>query len=131
MREPAGRERPRPVDRELAALLPVLDRLRAVIEAENQELTRGAAVDYRGHSQRKNQVLLELSRMKTSLATARVNPAVSSALADLSSKLDLNSRLLGAQLRAARTVASIVSRAIREGQSDGTYSAHPWRDDGR
>jgi len=115
----------------LDALLPVLDRLRAVVEAENQELARGAAVDYPGHSQRKNQGLLELTRMKVSLASARANPAVSSALSDLSAALDLNRRLLGAQLRAARTVASIVSRAIREGQSDGTYSAYPWRDDSR
>jgi hypothetical protein len=127
MREPLGR----PDDRALAALLPVLDRLRAIVEVENQELTRGAAVDYQGHSQRKNQVLLELTRMKVSLASARANPAAASALADLSAKLDLNQRLLGAQLKAARTIASIVARAIREGQSDGTYSAYPWRDDAR
>jgi len=114
-----------------AVLLPILDRLRAVVETENQELGRGVAVDYSGHSRQKNQVLLELTRMKVSLASARVNPAVSSALADLSAKLDLNRRLLAAQLRAARTVASIVARAIREGQSDGTYSAYPWRDDAR
>ena len=127
MKEPWGR----PDDRALAALLPILERLRAVVEIENQELSRGAPVDYQGHSKRKNQALLELTRMKVSLASARANPAVSSALSDLSAALDLNRRLLGAQLRAARTVAGIVSRAIREGQSDGTYSAYPWRDDSR
>jgi len=127
MREPLAP----PDDRALAALLPILDRLRAVVEQENQELRRGAVVDYQGHSQRKNQVLLELTRMKVSLASARVNPKVAGSLTDLSAKLDLNSRLLGAQLKAARTIASIVARAIREGQSDGTYSPYPWRDDGR
>ncbi len=121
----------RPDNRALAALLPVLDRLRVIVEQENQELGRGAAVDYQSHSQRKNQVLLELTRMKVSLASARANPAVEGALSDLSAKLDLNQRLLGAQLKAARTIASIVARAIREGQSDGTYSAYPWRDDAR
>jgi hypothetical protein len=127
MREPSNG----PQDRAAAALLPILDRLRGIVEQENLELSRGMPVDYQGHSRRKNQVLLELTRMKVSLASARLNPAVEGALSDLSSKLDRNGRLLGAQLKAARTIASIVARAIREGQSDGTYSAYPWRDDGR
>jgi hypothetical protein len=131
VKEPSARHRPAPEDRALIALLPVLERLCAIVDAENEELARRASVDYQGHSQRKNQGLLELARMKASLASSRANPAISGALGNLSTKLDLNRRLLGAQLRAARTVASIVARAIRDGQSDGTYSAYPWRDDAR
>ncbi len=81
--------------------------------------------------QRKNQGLFELAKLQSLIAAVCSRPAVAAAFADLTVKLDLNRRLLGAQLRAAQTVADIVARAIRDHQSDGTYSAYPWRDDGR
>ncbi len=86
-------------------------------------------VDYPSHSQRKNQALLELSRLRGAIAGIRSHPAFGASLADLMAKLDVNERLLSTQLRAARTISGIVTRAIRDGQSDGTYSAYPWRDD--
>jgi hypothetical protein len=109
-------------------VLPVLDRLRNVVEAENRELARRGPIDYQSHSQRKIQGLLELTRLQGAIAGIRSHPAFSASLADLTAKLEVNERLLGTQLRAARTVSGIVARAIREGQSDGTYSAYPWRD---
>jgi hypothetical protein len=32
------------------------------------------------------------------------------------------------QLKAVEEVSEIISRTIQAGQSDGTYSAHSWRD---
>jgi len=113
----------------VATILPVVERLRVVIDAENQEIAARRAVDYRTHTQRKNQGLFELTKLKGLIAGARRHPAVAAAFSDLSARLDINYRLLGAQLKAARTVSDIVARAIRESQSDGTYSAHPWRDE--
>jgi hypothetical protein len=117
-------------DAALAMILPVVDRLRHALEAENGELSRSRTVDYHAHSRRKSQGLLELNRMRAALGRASANPIARAALADLSAKLDLNRRLLQVQLRAARTVSSILARAIREGQSDGTYSADAWRENG-
>jgi hypothetical protein len=116
-------------DVSVATILPVLERLRAAVEAENQEIAARGRVDYRAHTQRKNQGLFELAKLKGLIERARHHPVIAAAFADLAGKLDVNRRLLAAQLRAARTVADIVSRAIRENQSDGTYSAYPWRDD--
>jgi len=62
------------------------------------------------------------------LASARTHPAARAALADLSADLDINRRLLHVQLRAAQTVSGILARAIRDGQSDGAYSSHVWRE---
>ena len=59
------------------------------------------------------------------LASARTHLAARAALADLSADLDINRRLLHVQLRAAQT---ILARAIRDGQSDGAYSSHVWRE---
>lgn len=129
MTELASRDRKAADDRALAMILPVVDKLRSAVEAENRELQKRGRVDYQLHSQRKSQGLLELSRLKAMLASVRAVPAASEAFASLSALLDVNQRLLHTQLRAAQTVSSIVARAIREGQSDGTYSAHPWRDE--
>ena len=131
MSEATHREKPSATERALAMILPVVDRLRGAVEAENRELQRRGAIDYQGHSQRKNQGLLELTRLKTALGVVRSHPTACAALADLSAKLDVNQRLLHTQLRAAKTVSGVVARAIREGQSDGTYSAYPWRDEER
>ena len=111
------------------AVLPILQRLLVVVDAENRQLSERRRVDYQAHSQKKNQGLWELMRVRAALENARANAEVSAALSDLCEKLEINRRLLKAQLRAAQTVAGIVARAIREGQSDGTYSAYPWRDE--
>jgi len=126
-----SRERSEDQERALAMVMPVLERLRNVLDIENRELQQRETVDYRSHSQRKNQGLLELTRMRASLGSLSAHPQARAAFADLTTRLELNHQLLGAQLRAARTISSIVARAIRDGQSDGTYSAHPWRDDAR
>jgi len=126
-----SRERSDDQERALAMVMPVVERLRSVLDVENRELQQRQAVDYHSHSQRKNQGLLELTRLRASLASLSAHPRAQAAFADLTSKLELNHQLLGAQLRAARTISGIVARAIRDGQSDGTYSAYPWRDDAR
>ena len=41
--------------------------------------------------------------------------------------LEANRRALGVQLKASVAVAEIIARAIRDGQSDGTYTALAWR----
>ena len=115
-------------ERALAMVLPVVDRLRQAVEAENQDLTRRARVDYLAFSQRKSQGLMELSRLRPALDGLRTNARAKAAIADLSAKLDTNHRLLGLQLKAAQTISSLVARAIRDGQSDGTYSPHPWKE---
>ena len=56
------------------------------------------------------------------------HPRLRVALSDLIAKLDANFKLLNARLNAARTIAEVVSRAISEGQSDGTYSEQIWQE---
>lgn len=124
--------RPPPTDAgQLPLALVVIERLADAVERETRDLGGSGPVDYRAHSQRKSQGLMELSRLTDTLADARGHPRLRTALGDLLAKLDANQKLLHAKLEAARTVAEVVARAITEGQSDGTYSAHVWRENRR
>jgi len=113
---------------QLPLVLIAIDRLSEAIAGETRELSGPGPVDYRTHSQRKSQGLLELSRLEATLSSARDHPKLRTALAGLIQNLDTNQRLLHARLSAARTVAEVVSRAILDGQSDGTYSDQVWRE---
>ncbi len=116
---------------QLPFALVVIDRLADAVQRETHDLSGPGPVDYRAHSQRKSQGLLELSRLEATLLSARGHPRLRSALRDLLAKLDANQRLLHAKLMAARTVAEVVARAISDGQSDGTYSEQIWRENRR
>ena len=127
MSEPASRSEPTP----LRFILAAIERLTDAVEGETRDLGGRGPIDYRAHCQRKSQGLLELSRLQPTLAGLRAHPRLRAALASLLDKLDANQRLLNAKLKAARTVAELVARAISDGQSDGTYSEQIWQEDRR
>jgi hypothetical protein len=110
-----------------AAALPILERLRATIDAENQDLELGRRVQYEAYSLRKNQGLLELNRLIPALDRAIAAGPLREALADLNAKLEVNRRSLAVPLKACAAVAEIIARAIQDGQSNGTYAALAWR----
>jgi len=112
----------------IAMILPVVDRLRRTLEEENEDIARRGSVDYHAYNLRKSQGLLELKRLAPALADTQVGPILRVALADLYTKLETTRRMLRTQLRAAQAVSNIIARAIRESQSDGTYSARSWLD---
>ena len=118
-------------DGPLPFALGAIERLTDAISRETQDLMGPGPVDYRAHLQRKSQGLLELSRLESALASHRGHPRLRVALSDLIAKLDANFKLLNARLNAARTIADVVSRAISEGQSDGTYSEQIWQENRR
>jgi hypothetical protein len=109
-----------------AAALPIIERLSATIEAENRDLEQGRRVKYEAYSLSKNQGLLELNRLIPALAGAATAGLLHDALADLHAKLEINRRALAVQLKACEAVSEIITRAIQDGQSDGTYTALAW-----
>jgi hypothetical protein len=109
-----------------AAALPIIERLIATIDAENRDLEQGGRVKYEAYSLNKNQGLLELNRLLPALAVSAAGP-LRDALAELHAKLEINRRALAVQLKACEAVSEIITRAIQDGQSDGTYTALAWR----
>ena len=111
----------------LAAALPIVERLRDAVAAENEDIAKGRRVAYETYSSRKNQALLELNRLLPALCGATAEGALGEALADLLARLEVNAQALRVQLKASAAVAEIIAKAIRDSQSDGAYSALAWR----
>ncbi len=107
--------------------VPVVERLFRTVTAETEDIASGRPAPYQLYRQRKNQALLELNRLAPTLARASGGARLRQALADLNAALEANRSALGVQLKASIAVAEIIARAIRDGQSDGTYTARTWR----
>src|ERR1700750_2720321 len=109
-----------------AAAQPIVARLIATLDAENRDLQQGRRVKYEAYGLSKNQGLLELNRLAPALAGAIAGGPLRDALAELHAKLEINRRALAEQLKAGEAVSEIITRAIQDGQSDGTYTASAW-----
>ena len=110
-----------------AMALAVVERLCETVAEENDAIARRLAFDHHGCGLRKSQGLLELSRVSAAFAGAAPGAGLRNAVGRLTSVLEENQRRLRVRLEAAKAVSNIVARAIRDSQSDGTYSARAWR----
>ena len=111
----------------VAMAIPVVERLLRTVRAETDDIAAGRPAPYALYGRGKAQALLELDRLGPALAGASGGDRLQRALADLAAALEANRRALGLQLKASIAVAGIIARAIRDGQSDGTYTARTWR----
>lgn len=109
-------------------MLAVINQLTELLRSENEDLAGPNIVNHHDYNLRKSQALLAMNRFAPLLAQLEPTPALRTSLLHLRSELEINRRLLGLQLRAAQGVSDLITRAIREGQSDGTYSDFPWKD---
>ncbi len=109
-----------------AAALPIVERLIATLDAENDDLEQGRRMKFEAYSLSKNQGLLELNRLVPALGGAIASGSLADALAELHVKLEINRQALAVQLKACEAVSQIIARAIQDGQSDGTYTALAW-----
>lgn len=105
------------------ACLRALERLELAVDGETDALARHARADLADFNQRKSVGLLELSRAVRGLHPAELTTQIAPRLASLREKLARNSTVLKMHLDAVSEVAGIVSGALREAESDGTYSA--------
>jgi hypothetical protein len=96
--------------------------LGAIVDQETEALRARAVIDLAQFNNRKNQGLLELNRALRALDSGAPNPSIASRLASLRVKLDVNRALLKTHLEAVREVAGVVADAIKDSESDGTYS---------
>jgi len=116
---------PRPGEGTLAAPAPldrVIERLEEVVDQETAALRNRTAIDLKDFNNRKSQGLLELNRALRGLDNPPKDRTVTTRLAGLRAKLDVNRAVLETHLAAVREVATVLADAIRDAESDGTYS---------
>jgi hypothetical protein len=106
-----------------AVLTQAINRLEAVIAGEMMALQAGDHTGLGDISHRKNQSLLELTRISRGIEPDRVSDGLRTRLTVLRERLDDNSRLLELHMEATAEVAGLITRAIAEAESDGTYVA--------
>jgi hypothetical protein len=106
---------PAPLDR-------VIERLEEVVDQETAALRSRTAIDLKDFNNRKSQGLLELNRALRGLDNPPKDRTVTTRLAGLRDKLEVNRTVLETHLAAVREVATVLADAIRDAESDGTYS---------
>jgi hypothetical protein len=108
---------------ELRGLLAAIQRLESVVEEETVALEIGKKIDFDDFSSRKSRSMLEFVRLMRAQIHRGAEPQVTAEIQRLRQKLDRNRSVLEMHYEAVREVAEIIVRAVREAESDGTYSA--------
>jgi hypothetical protein len=108
---------------EMQGLLAAIRRLEGIIEEETIALQTGQKIDFGDFSTRKSRGMLEFVRLMRAQLHLGVEAEVTAEIKKLRGKLERNRDVLEMHYEAVREVAEIIVRAIRETESDGTYSA--------
>lgn len=107
-------------------LVPMLEvsiqRLEEIVEQETSALRARQVIDLKEFNDRKSQALLELMRWLRNIQGLESNPALAERIASLKSKLAVNQALLQVHLEAVREISTTLADAIRNAESDGTYT---------
>ena len=104
------------------AIVGLLGRLEQLIDEETAMLQAHRHGGIAECTRRKRQGLLELDRHMRALGRSVPSQSIIARLAAFRKKLEVNSAALKVELGAAQEVNAIIVRAMREAESDGTYS---------
>ena len=99
-----------------------LARLEDAVEQETAALRARKSIDLKEFHERKSQGLLELTRAMRHIDGGAPTLGLMQRLASLREKLDTNSAVLKLHLEAVREISAVMTDAIRDAESDGTYS---------
>ena len=99
-----------------------LTRLEKALDEENTALSSFQSRNLGEFSRVKTQCLLELQRPAQLSRTDIASPELTARLHTLRQKLELNRWLLALHLEAAKEISAVIMSAMRDAESDGTYS---------
>ena len=113
---------------EVRGLLAAIRRLETILEEETAALATGKKIDFDDFSARKSRSMLEFVRLMRARMHLGGEVEITEEIQRLREKLERNRSILEMHYDAVREVATIIVRAIREAESDGTYSGRTAQD---
>jgi hypothetical protein len=113
---------------EVRGLLMAIRRLESIIEEETAALATGKKIDFDDFSARKSRSMLEFVRLMRARMHLGGETEITEEIQRLREKLERNRSILEMHYDAVREVATIIVRAIREAESDGTYTGRAAQD---
>jgi len=99
-----------------------LDRIEEVLNVEEKALSRGGDVDLHDINRRKNHSLLELTRLSRIVTRDGLTPEMLTRIEAIRDRLKLNQDVLQVHLAAAQEISRVLTEALGDAESDGTYS---------
>jgi hypothetical protein len=116
-------------DASRALVIAVIERIESYLDEETAALQNSREFDFKASNDRKSQGLVDLNQALRRLPQAQLNADLKSRLEAFRQKLAVNLRIIRLHLDAVKELASILSDAIRDAESDGTYtrSIGPYR----
>ena len=113
---------------EVRGLLTAIRRLESIIEEETTALATGKKIDFDDFSARKSRSMLEFVRLMRARMHLGGETEITEEIQRLREKLERNRSILEMHYDAVREVATIIVRAIKEAESDGTYTGRAAKD---
>jgi hypothetical protein len=117
-RTPDGKE----VDVMVSLVVSAIERLEETVEQETAALQSRGRFDLKEFNDRKSRGLLDLTRAMRPIEGVAPDQLLVTRLASLRAKLETNSAALKLHLDAVREISAAMADAMRDADSDGTYS---------
>jgi hypothetical protein len=103
------------------AFYEAIGRMEMLVDQETALLQENRAVELTEFNHRKQQGLLEINRILRNFGDLDMQRIDRDMIRRLVRKLEANRQILSHHLRAMDEISSLVSRAMQEAESDGTY----------
>ncbi|RZN09159.1 flagellar biosynthesis protein FlgN [Bradyrhizobium genosp. SA-3] len=113
---------------EMRGLLAAIRRLESIVEEETAALAAGKKIDFDDFSARKSRSMLEFVRLMRARVHLGGEIEITEEIQRLREKLERNRSVLEMHYDAVREVATIIVKAIKDAESDGTYTGRATQD---
>lgn len=113
---------------EVRGLMSAIRRLENIVEEETVALATGRKIDFDDFSARKSRSMLEFVRLMRARMHLGAEVEITEEIQRLREKLERNRSLLEMHYDAVREVATIIVKAIKDAESDGTYTGRAAQD---
>ena len=104
-----------------AAFHEAIGRMETVVDQETSLLRENRAVELTEYNHRKQQGLLEINRILRNFSPLDMQGVDRDCVRRLVRKLESNRQILAHHIMAMDEISTLVSRAMQEAESDGTY----------